>query len=238
MSKVWIAKQWINQNPPPVGSRVFVGGANGSGHYETINAGETKRILQSNGQGNIFYGNVTVDYPPLEPALHSNLPAGDYSSWTKPDSSSTLLNTNVFLEGVPSQGSTSRYYSTRFYVNDYFDFREGTAGYFKSIGSLSNPSIQVKDPYNANNFISKANKLTLYYNSDYWIVFNITGRQVDLNNSTKINFAAWPTVKNTSLGAPNADTLQAIEDKFKEVANIWGEYPIQIIFSNEPTWSN
>ena len=63
MAKVWKPKYWDAKNPPDAGSRVFVGKANGASSYETINAGETKRILQSNGQNNIFFGNVTVPVP-------------------------------------------------------------------------------------------------------------------------------------------------------------------------------
>ena len=63
MAKVWVPKQWSATNPPAAGSRVFVGSGGGKSAYSTITAGQTKRILQSNGKGNIFFGNVTIPVP-------------------------------------------------------------------------------------------------------------------------------------------------------------------------------
>lgn len=63
MAKVWIPKQWSTTNPPAAGAKVFVGAGGGKSAYSTIAAGQTKRILQSNGKGNIFFGNVTIPVP-------------------------------------------------------------------------------------------------------------------------------------------------------------------------------
>lgn len=72
MAKVWIPKQWSTANPPAAGARVFVGSGGGKSAYSTISAGQTKRILQSNGKGNIFFGNVTVPVP-IDPAFQGYL---------------------------------------------------------------------------------------------------------------------------------------------------------------------
>lgn len=64
MAKIWIPKSWSGTNPPASGTRVFVGGKGaGKSVYETISAGQTKRCLQSNGKGSVFYGNVTIADP-------------------------------------------------------------------------------------------------------------------------------------------------------------------------------
>lgn len=72
MAKVWIPKQWSTANPPAAGARVFVGSGGGKSAYSTISAGQTKRILQSNGKGNIFFGNVTVPVP-VDPGFQEYL---------------------------------------------------------------------------------------------------------------------------------------------------------------------
>ena len=72
MAKVWIPKQWSTTNPPAAGARVFVGAGGGKSAYSTIAAGQTKRILQSNGKGNIFFGNVTVPVP-IDPGFQGYL---------------------------------------------------------------------------------------------------------------------------------------------------------------------
>lgn len=72
MAKVWIPKQWSTTNPPAAGARVFVGSGAGKSAYSTIAAGQTKRILQSNGKGNIFFGNVTIPVP-VDPAFQELL---------------------------------------------------------------------------------------------------------------------------------------------------------------------
>lgn len=64
MAKIWIPKSWSGTNPPASGTRVFVGGKGaGKSAYETISAGQTKRCLQSNGKGSVFYGNVSLPNP-------------------------------------------------------------------------------------------------------------------------------------------------------------------------------
>lgn len=64
MAKIWIPKSWSGTNPPASGTRVFVGGKGaGKAVYESITAGQTKRVLQSNGRGSVFYGNVSVPNP-------------------------------------------------------------------------------------------------------------------------------------------------------------------------------
>lgn len=72
MAKVWIPKQWSTTNPPAAGARVFVGSGAGKSAYSTIAAGQTKRILQSNGKGNIFFGNVTIPVP-IDPGFQDLL---------------------------------------------------------------------------------------------------------------------------------------------------------------------
>ena len=64
MAKIWIPKSWSGTNPPASGTRVFVGGKGaGRAVYETLSTGQTKRCLQSNGRGSVFYGNVTIADP-------------------------------------------------------------------------------------------------------------------------------------------------------------------------------
>ena len=64
MAKIWIPKSWSGNNPPASGTRVFVGGKGaGKSAYESLSTGQTKRCLQSNGRGSIFYGNVTIADP-------------------------------------------------------------------------------------------------------------------------------------------------------------------------------
>ena len=72
MAKVWIPKQWSTTNPPAAGARVFVGSRAGKSAYSTITTGQTKRILQSNGKGNIFFGNVTIPVP-VDPGFQGYL---------------------------------------------------------------------------------------------------------------------------------------------------------------------
>lgn len=81
MAKIWIPKSWSGTNPPASGTRVFVGGKGaGKSAYETISAGQTKRCLQSNGRGSVFYGNVGIPQPAYtwERALPTMTSGGDW----------------------------------------------------------------------------------------------------------------------------------------------------------------
>ena len=73
MAKIWIPKSWSGTNPPASGQRVFVGGKGaGKAVYESISAGQTKRCLQSNGRGSVFYGNVSIANPGV-PVYSTNI---------------------------------------------------------------------------------------------------------------------------------------------------------------------
>lgn len=73
MAKIWIPKSWSGTNPPSSGTRVFVGGkGGGKSVYESLSTGQTKRCLQSNGRGNIFYGNVSI-IDPTAPSTSSDV---------------------------------------------------------------------------------------------------------------------------------------------------------------------
>lgn len=210
MSKVWIAKQWIDQNPPPVGSRVFVGGANGSGHYETINAGETKRILQSNGQGNIFYGNVTVDYPPLEPALESNLPDGDYTGnsvgykWNFEggiinENGSITMSTGIILNSVPNT-NLKKFSSTTEAEKD------------------SRSSMRVDAPYSYDIWYNQANKITLYIDTNNWAVGELSEkRDTAISAYALIYFAIG--LKAVKVNGIYADTREEISTNWRDLTD-------------------
>ena len=76
MAKIWIPKSWSGNNPPASGTRVFVGGKGaGKSAYESLSTGQTKRCLQSNGKGSIFYGNVTIA-DPTKPSTSSDVNLG------------------------------------------------------------------------------------------------------------------------------------------------------------------
>lgn len=73
MAKIWIPKSWSGTNPPASGQRVFVGGKGaGKAVYESLSTGQTKRCLQSNGRGSIFFGNVTIA-DPTKPSSSSDV---------------------------------------------------------------------------------------------------------------------------------------------------------------------
>lgn len=76
MAKIWIPKSWSGTNPPTSGTRVFVGGKGaGRAVYESLSTGQTKRCLQSNGRGSVFYGNVTIA-DPTQPSTSSDVNLG------------------------------------------------------------------------------------------------------------------------------------------------------------------
>ena len=220
MAKVWKPKYWDAKNPPDVGSRVFVGGANGSGHYETINAGETKRILQSNGQGNIFYGNVMVDYPPLEPALESNLPVGDYS---------TIIDYTSRI--TPSVASGATLSSTMvFKQSEAINFRKNNI--LLDNASTSLPSvIMVGKPYSIEILKTQCNKLTLYVDASNYCIFEFSyTSNTDTSNATQIRYNAVvkAIMLNGSLNT-NASTLSRTWSDFTD--KYIYEIPAQLIFS-------
>ena len=180
MAKVWIAKQWISQNPPPVGSRVFVGSANGSGHYETINAGETKRILQSNGQGNIFYGNVMVDYPPLEPALESNLPDGDYTG-------NTIGSYWDFEGGFVNNGTVTFGSTIRLKSVPYINLKKFSSTTWDDVDNKS--TMYLNYPCSCDIWYNQANKITLYIDTNNWAVGELTNKiKSDTADHLRLNF--------------------------------------------------
>ena len=98
MAKIWIPKSWSGTNPPASGQRVFVGGKGaGKGSYESISAGQTKRCLQSNGKGSVFYGNVSIPSPG-NPTYSSDINLGNYTQlqiYLPDDTSSALPNRKI-----------------------------------------------------------------------------------------------------------------------------------------------
>ena len=101
MAKIWIPKSWSGTNPPASGQRVFVGGKGaGKGSYESISAGQTKRCLQSNGRGSVFYGNVSIASPG-DPTYSSDINLGNYTQlviYLPDDTSSTIPNRKIRLD--------------------------------------------------------------------------------------------------------------------------------------------
>ena len=224
MAKVWKPKYWDVKNPPDVGSRVFVGGVNGSGHYETINAGETKRILQSNGQGNIFYGNVTVDYPPLEPALESNLPVGDYSG----------INNNVSCltpgTRTSSGNITTSSSSMIFRQSEPINFRKNNIQLDDSTSNQASFMI-VGKPYSIEVLKSQCNKLTLYIDASNYCVFEfIYTRNTDTSNATNIKFdIVFKAVMLNGTLDTNSSTMSRTWGDFTD--KYYAETTAQLIFS-------
>ena len=98
MAKYWTSsKNWtttINSS-----TRYLVGSSGGKCNYQTISAGGTKRILQSNGgNGNIFYGNLTVPVPSGSKTFTSS------QTWTVP---AGVTKVTVFLVGGGGSGAFS-----------------------------------------------------------------------------------------------------------------------------------
>lgn len=228
MAKVWKPKNWDTKNPPDAGSRVFVGKANGASSYETISAGQTKRILQSNGQGNIFYGNVTVPNPNA-PALTSNLPTGDYSTYYD---LSDGYNAYFRFKGTDS-GVMLMSFSAQ--LKTLFNFREGNIGYKGS--TTTNRYLRVFNPASIDIAVAQANKMTLYLNDSAWVVANLTGRSKSTaSTSTELRYDA-ATVINTSHGVGRENILAAL-NTITDAMNTLHEFPVRLILSNEPSWQN
>lgn len=228
MAKVWKPKYWDAKNPPDAGSRVFVGKANGASSYEAISAGQTKRILQSNGKGNIFYGNVTVPNP-NSPTLTSNLPVGDYSTY---HDLSDGYNGYFRLKGTDS-GVILRSFSAQ--VETPFNFREGNIGYKGS--STTTRELRVFNPASIDIAVAQANKMTLYLNDSAWVVINLTGRSKSSGSDTTSLIYDAATVINTSHGVGRENIIAAI-DAITDSMDTLREFPVRLILSNEPSWQN
>lgn len=228
MAKVWKPKYWDTKNPPDAGSRVFVGKANGASSYETISAGQTKRILQSNGVGNIFYGNVTVS-DPLSPTLISNLPEGDYSTYHDLQDG---YNFYLRLKGTDS-GTIARSFSAQ--LNLPFNLREGNIGYKGS--TTQNSYFRLYKPASIDIAVEQANKMTLYLNDSGWAVINLTGRRKD--STTDVISLEYDVgiVMNTSHGT-GLNNIRAAIDTITDAMGTLGEFPVRLILSNEPSWQN
>lgn len=228
MAKVWKPKYWDAKNPPDAGSRVFVGKANGASSYESIAAGQTKRILQSNGRGNIFYGNVTVP-DPNGPTLTSNLPVGDYSTY---HDLADGYNGYFRLKGTDS-GVIFRSFSAQ--VETPFNFREGNMGYKGP--TTTSTQIRVFNPASIDIAVAQANKMTLYLNDSAWVVINLTGRSKSTSTDATVLRYDAATVINTSHGVGRENIIAAI-NAITDSMDTLHEFPVRLILSNEPTWTN
>lgn len=234
MAKVWKPKYWDAKNPPDAGSRVFVGKANGASSYESIAAGQTKRILQSDGRGNIFYGNVTVP-DPLSPTLESNLPSGDYSS-------AQIGNPySLTMSSVLKGGSyVSFNFACRIGNNSAWDFRKSTINGVVNDNSGGRYFAAGK-PCSLNNFSTLANKLTLYENDNFWIIFNITDRFTRSDQDNKLSYEFTPTVKagvydGAAIDANSTTSISSFTSRWRSGA--MPDNSVTIVLSNEPSWSN
>lgn len=237
MAKVWKPKLWDAKNPPDSGSRVFVGRANGASSYETISTGQTKRILQSNGRGNIFYGNVTVYYSPLEPALTSNLPAGDYSSLGVQLGHAC----NVWMRLLP-KGASTGVNSVAYRTSDNFNFREASLENLCSTSSDSDNFIGGDAPGSCENALALANKITIYLDNSTWYIANIVGRTAKSSadfikyDLTRVYVMALSGGLDPSNALNVRDVTAAINRAITD--SQFGSPKVRIILSNEPSWSN
>ena len=98
MAKYWTSsKKWtttINSS-----TRYLVGSSGGRCNYQTIGAGSTKRILQSNGSnGNIKYANLTIPVPSGNKTFTSS------QTWTVP---AGVTRVTVFCVGGGASGSSN-----------------------------------------------------------------------------------------------------------------------------------
>ena len=238
MAKVWKPKLWDAKNPPDSGSRVFVGRANGASSYETISTGQTKRILQSNGRGNIFYGNVTVYYSPLEPALTSNLPVGDYSSQGVQPGHAC----NVWLRLLP-KGATTGVNSVAYRTSDNFNFREATIVNLWSTSTDSDNFIGADAPGSCTNALALANKITIYVDNSLWYIANIVGRTAK-SSSNFIGYditRAYVMALSGGLDPAQALNVRDVTLAINRAINDYisgGSPTVRIILSNEPTWDS
>ena len=224
MAKVWKPKYWDATNPPVTGARVFVGKANGASSYESIAAGQTKRILQSNGRGNIFYGNVTAGYPPLEPALESNLPDGDYSGIS---SIASCLRPGTRMSSGNITTSSS---SMIFRQYEPINFRKNKIQLDYSTSNKAS-YISVSKPYSIEVLKSQCNKLTLYIDASNYCVFEFKyTRNTDTSNATNIEFdIVFKAVMLNGTLDTNSSTMPRTWDGFTDKYN--DATTAQLIFS-------
>ena len=197
MAKIWIPKSWSGTNPPASGQRVFVGGKGaGRGSYESISAGQTKRCLQSNGRGSVFYGNVSLPNPGA-PTYSTNINLNFAKS-----SNSTII---AQVDGGDFRLSNPlisqfTYIQINFNSNTGLQSSPITTGYFKTTkDEMSNhetPTSELRvSPSILNSWgnLAQAKKytvkigsywytlqLTLKENTGNFIRFNIVGRNASI----------------------------------------------------------
>lgn len=193
MAKIWIPKSWSGTNPPASGTRVFVGGkGGGKAVYETLSTGQTKRCLQSNGKGSIFYGNVTIADP------------------TKPSTSSdvNLGGVNSIQSSFDAKTSRGQYGEATFGIN-------GTVnnGYITgcSIYSITNPilsddipatiAVQARSGYSWSAIPSDlklVKKISIQLTNGLYIVYFVTYRQ-DLSRGVSYTVEGFYTNINANV---------------------------------------
>ena len=180
MAKIWIPKSWSGTNPPTSGTRVFVGGKGaGKAVYETISAGQTKRCLQSNGRGSVFYGNVSLPNPGA-PTYSTNITL----NFAKSSASSVIAQVNGadFRLSNPLI-SQFTYQTINFNSDTSVQSSPITTGYFKDDTSEMNysetaNSVLSVQPNTLNSWgnLEQAKKLTVKIGS-YWYTLQLTLRE-------------------------------------------------------------
>lgn len=173
MAKIWIPKSWSGTNPPASGTRVFVGGKGaGKSAYETISVGQTKRCLQSNGKGSVFYGNVSIPRP-SDPSNYSDItvPNGlEFQTYSYVKTSNGLGGQygNVGIEGAFNSG-LGQANNMELDYNTRYAFRD----------ALTTIQIGARSGHSWSTFpsdIKNTHKFTFRFDN-YWIVYRVTFTQ-------------------------------------------------------------
>lgn len=198
MAKIWIPKSWSGTNPPASGQRVFVGGKGaGKGSYESISAGQTKRCLQSNGRGSVFYGNVSIASPG-DPETTSDITGLNVIQEItcnplilKTDSSSYGQYVSIYLDDYANR-STGCFYGTCRLFSD--STGNETRVYGQSGSNMAN--------------LAQAHKMTFSCNG-YWYTARVTVRIDDRYAYFKLD-----TDKRYSHNFPRFNSFQDLQDIF------------------------
>lgn len=169
MAKIWIPKQWVNS--VSAGARVFVGGkGGGKGSYETIAAGQTKRVLKSNGRGSVFYENLTI-------------PAPEQPTYSSDITGVSISEASLYFF-VPSSSTSGRYAYTYYYTPETNYTTGAIVGFDHGAGNDDTQSLKVGSDISVGYFVgnfanlTQAHKITFRYDNNY-SVYKVSNGRVD-----------------------------------------------------------
>ena len=217
MAKIWIPKSWSGTNPPTSGTRVFVGGkGGGKSTYESISAGQTKRCLQSNGRGNIFYGNVSVPNPgaPVYATdINLNFAKGSASSGIAQVDGADFRLSNPLI-------ASFTYIGLNFNTDTSLQSSPITTGYFKGTNNemlyheTANKTLNV-NPTTLNSWgnLEQAKKLTIKIGS-YYVTLQLTFNK---NSGSIVTFNIVSRIQNIPSSWQSRDD---VEDYIASVGNV------------------